>query len=147
MVVILTACLYGSYGDTNEACMGDKLSNALCIERKAAHAFLAEYDRNAVLIAGGKRVAVRKLGMDTGGYSRANLFSLRPGVFALIEMMGSYEIDPEKRTISELNFYVNPTREFVGAFDVDRSHIEGSTRGEWRFIPATERLEQPIGEL
>jgi hypothetical protein len=111
------------------------------IRRVHIHAFLAEYDRYLILNVNGKPVVEVQISTDTGGYSRANVFSTNLGSTLIVQdRMGRYEIDVESQKIKELdgNDCANPKdSNFIGAFDTDESK-------KWQFIPASKRKQMPM---
>jgi hypothetical protein len=105
------------------------------LERKRAHGGLAEYQRSASLLVGSQPVARVTLFVDTGGYSRTNLYRLSETRLLLRDAEASYVIDVVAKTITK-DESRRKAGAFLGSFDVDASR-------EWRFVPAAERPEMP----
>jgi hypothetical protein len=110
----------------------------IILERRAAHLFLAEYDRTLVLRANGKEILREEAAGDSGGYSRMNVYQISPTEFFL---SGDFSHDRFRltTTMPELKPVIleekPTTANFIGAFD-------GDEKKRWRFIPVSERLEQ-----
>lgn len=102
------------------------------VERAPMHKFLAEYYRAVSLESAGRRVRVA-LFIDSGGYSRTNLYALADDTYLLRDVEGEYAVDPVHGAITRLGSRDVRGR-FVGSFDIDSAHT-------WRFIPAVERSE------
>ena len=113
-------------------------NSSIQIRRVHIHAFLPEYDRFLSLKINDKTVAKLQIATDTGGYSRANVYSTKLSNIIVVEdLQGFYEIDLAKKQISELNSQPCKTPEeyiFIGSFDTDESK-------EWKFILASERKQ------
>lgn len=110
------------------------------IKRIHIHAFLAEYDRFLILTVGGKTIAELKISTDTGGYSRANIFSTKSdSIFVVQDRMGKYEININSRKIKEIenNCKNSKNSNFIGAFDTDESKM-------WQFISVSKRRRMPM---
>ncbi len=111
------------------------------IRRVHIHAFLAEYDRFLALKVDDKTAAELQIATDTGGYSRANVYSTNsPNIFIVEDLMGFYEVDTAKKQIIKLYSYPckNPEEYiFIGAFDTDDSK-------QWQFISALKRKQIKI---
>jgi hypothetical protein len=108
---------------------------AVVIERSPAHSFLAEYERRVELNVQGNKVAQSDLLMDTGGYSRANLYQISETVYLIRDADASYLVDTATQRIKR-DEVRRRQGAFLGSFDVDSSKT-------WRFIPAGERPELP----
>jgi hypothetical protein len=106
------------------------------VARTPAHAFLAEYDRRALVELHGTSPGHQQLFPDTGGYSRTNLYRLEARKALLRDADASYTIDLSTGRISKDAIRQEANGRFLGSFDADDSHI-------WRFIPASERGELP----
>jgi hypothetical protein len=108
------------------------------------HAFLAEYKRELLLLRGSEAVAREELFFDSGGYSRVNLYRLSPSQYRLTTIGNHfYDVDLTAEQILAVpgaDAPVSAAGSFVGAFD-------WSPRRNWRFVPAAEREEIPIGML
>ena len=107
----------------------------LVVERRPAHTFLAEYHRALVLLVDGPERARAPMAMDSGGYSRANLYRLQDGRLLVTDYDASYSVDTAAWSLNRA-----ATRrvegEFLGSFDEDDS-------GDWLFIRAEWRRELP----
>lgn len=114
-------------------------SMALTVERKAAHPFLAEYDRYLILLIDGIERQRIELSTDTGGYSRVNVFRINDNIYLLKDIYNIYELDLRQQALRK-----SPNHDlvgaFVGAFDDDGEKV-------WRFIPASDRAQVPTDEL
>jgi hypothetical protein len=110
-------------------------TTAIVVEREPLPGPLAEYQRAVTLERNGRAVARAALFMDTGGYSRANLYAMPSGAYRLRDADEAYTLDVARATIT-----LDSTRAlkgaFVGSFDEDST-------GVWRFIPSSERGELP----
>lgn len=114
-------------------------SMALTIERKAAHPFLAEYDRALILLDDGIERQRIDLSTDTGGYSRTNVFRKNDNIYLLKDFYGIYEFDLRSQALRK-SADRDSVGAFVGAFDADGEKV-------WRFIPASDRAQLPTDEL
>ena len=107
------------------------------VGRTPTHAFLAEYDRNLMIEVEGRLVS--RLAMfpdvDTGGYSRANLYRIDAQSVLLRDAGSSYTIDVVTGTVSK-DEKRRAAGTFLGSFDEDDART-------WRFIFAHERPERP----
>ena len=114
---------------------------AVEIKRVHIHAFLAEYDRFLTLKVGDKSAAELQIATDTGGYSRANVYSTNsPNIFIVEDLQGFYEIDIAKKQINKSHLYPCKTPGeyiFIGAFDTDESK-------KWQFIPGSKRKQMKV---
>lgn len=114
---------------------------AIEVKRTHIYAFLAEYDRFLTLKVDDESVAELQIATDTGGYSRANVYSTNsPNRFVVEDLQGFYEIDIAKKQISKSDLYPCKTPEeyiFIGAFDTDESK-------QWQFIPASKRKQMKV---
>lgn len=113
---------------------------AIEVSRVHIHAFLAEYDRFLSLKVNGKTAAELRIATDTGGYSRANVYSTNSdSIFVVEDLMGRYEVNIKNKQITKLeDICENPKDNiFIGAFDTDESK-------QWQFISALKRKQIPI---
>jgi hypothetical protein len=108
---------------------------AIVIERKPAHPVLAEYHRWARLDVSGKPATQVELFIDSGGYSRANLYRLSGTAMLLRDADASYLIDVAARIVTR-DTQRRKAGSFLGSFDIDASKT-------WRYISAEERAELP----
>jgi len=137
-VVLLIGLLFEScYRSTAERASYQVPDSDVCVvvQRTSAHSFLGEYVRSVHLDVAGESVSQHDLLLDTGGYSRTNLYRLGPTLFVLRDADASYLIDIVSRTLSQDDQRRKPET-FVGSFDVDSSNV-------WRFIPSSSRPELP----
>jgi predicted TIM-barrel fold metal-dependent hydrolase len=75
---------------------------SLVVEQKAAHPFLAEFERHLVLKRDGVKVASERLYTDSGSGSLANLYLLNSGGYRLIDMNGFwFDVDIDHSSIRE----------------------------------------------
>ena len=110
----------------------------IILERRAIHLFLAEYERTLVLRVGKNELFRKEVAVDTGGYSRMNVYRTSPNKYYLKGDLSfdRYFLDVAKQSFSDAGLDPKPMNAtFVGSFDRDEE------RG-WRFIPASERREQ-----
>jgi hypothetical protein len=108
----------------------------VAIELKPTHPFLAEYERTLILASRTKRQE-QKMFPDTGGYLRTNLYSLEGGRFLVKGFFDEWLVQTQPLQINESSQSMPPGGTFIGAFD-------DTGDGRWRFIPAAERIEQPL---
>ena len=106
----------------------------LSIDRRGAHAFLAEYHRDLVIRHGEVEQARLPMTTDTGGYSRANLYRLSSGGLLVADFQDSYVVDLRAKTL-RADGAQRREGQFLGSFDEDESE-------RWRFIPSSERAER-----
>ena len=110
----------------------------IILERRAIHLFLAEYERTLILNLDGKEVLRRAIAIDTGGYSRINVYQISPTEYFLSGDLShdKYELNITQRKLNSAMSTEKPSStKFIGAFDVDEKR-------NWRFISADERIEQ-----
>src|SRR5262245_38428268 len=133
-VVLLVSMLVACSPNAEEAVFElPKSDRSVVIERQPVHRFFAEYSRNAILRIGSRVVAETPLFLDTGGYSRVNVYRIDESTFLLRDAEASYSVGNKSTTISR-DQERRKLGTFVGSFDLDSS-------GKWRFIPAQERAE------
>jgi len=106
------------------------------VARDSVHAFLAEYERRALVELDGISSGHQQLFPDTGGDSRTNLYQLDARKVLLRDADASYTIDLSSGRITKDAIRQKANGRFLGSFDTDDSHT-------WRFIPASERRELP----
>lgn len=109
----------------------------IVLERRAAHLFLAEYDRELVFLIGDREIARRTAAADSGGYSRMKVFQISPSSYFLCGEMSydAHVLDAWGRSIRDAGDeekLLNAT--YVGVFDKDE-------KKSWRFLSANERAE------
>lgn len=110
----------------------------IVLDRRAIHFFLAEYERTLLVRVGGKEVVRKNVAVDTGGYSRMNIYVTSPAEYFLSGDLSfdRYFLDIAKVSFGEAGLNTKPLNaKFIGAFDRDEEI-------GWRFIPVSERGEQ-----
>jgi hypothetical protein len=112
-------------------------TESLAIERFVAHAFLAEYHRDLVLHRGGVELSRIGMTIDTGGYSRANIYPLATNTLLVSDYDCDYVVDITTGVVRVADGRL-PGDEYLGSFDEDSSRA-------WRFIPSSERGEVAVG--
>ena len=108
-------------------------SISIAVELVNTHAFLAEYDRFAVLVENGREVLRKKLFPDTGGYASSNLYRCGPNRYVLKGYFDTWVLDLDARTITEGKCEA-PKPEYIGIF-------EGGGSTPWKFHSSSERKE------
>lgn len=107
---------------------------SIAIEIVCTHAFLAEYDRFAILLEDGKEILRKKLFPDTGGYASTNLYRCSPHNYVLDGYFDTWVVNLDTKTITEGNLEF-PKTEYIGIFE--------STASEpWQFFPSSKRKEK-----
>lgn len=131
--------IFGKASYSSEAAFQiPKTEAEIILERRAIHLFLAEYERTLILRAAEKEVLRQEVAVDSGGYSRMNLYEISPTEYFL---SGDFSEDRYELNVArgEINKAVlenkSSTAKFIGAFDRDEKRV-------WRFISASERPEQ-----
>jgi hypothetical protein len=136
IVVIFMSMLIACSRPVEEAVFQlPKSDRSVVIKRRRAHATLPEYSRNVILRVGAREVAETPLFLDSGGYSRVNVYQIDESTFLFRDAEASYSVGGESTSISR-DEKRRKLGTFVGSFDVDAS-------GKWRFIPSVERGELP----
>jgi hypothetical protein len=113
---------------------GTKLE--LGLDRRCIHIFLAEYERTLVLRNAGRELLRQVIAVDTGGYTRMNVYRISSSVYYLQGLLGNdtYFLDIATPSVTGNAEWKRPVdAEFLGAFDRDEKG--------WRFIAASERPE------
>ena len=108
-------------------------SISIGIELISTHAFLAEYNRFAVLVENGREIIRTKLFPDSGGYASSNLYRCGPNRYMLKGYFDTWILDLATKTITEGKCEV-PKAEYIGIF-------EGGGSRPWKFYSASERKE------
>jgi len=108
-------------------------SISIVVELVSTHAFLAEYDRFAVLVQNGREVLRKKLFPDSGGYASSNLYRCGPNKYMLKGYFDTWLLNLDSRTIIEGKCEASRP-EYVGVF-------EGGGSRPWRFYSSSERQE------
>jgi hypothetical protein len=116
-----------------------KIDDVLSISLKLyrSHPFLAEYDRELVLLKNGKEIIKQELFPDTGGYNSTNLYRCNGNKYLVKGYFDSWLVDVNGSSIIEEECK-NGKKEFIGAFHDVESRL-------WRFFPANERKEEILG--
>ena len=110
----------------------------IVLERRGIHYFLAEYERTLALRLKKQEILREDVAVDTGGYSRMNMFQVSLSEYFLCGDMSfdRYFLNVEEASLTDASLNAKPTKaKFVGVFDRDEKRV-------WRFIPAYERGEQ-----
>jgi hypothetical protein len=110
----------------------------IVVERRAAHLFLAEYDRELIFRIGDREFARKTAAADSGGYCRMKVFRISPTHYFLCGELSkdAYIVDVSGRSIrnaSDKDRFSEAT--YIGVFDNDEN-------GPWQFIAANHRAEQ-----
>jgi hypothetical protein len=79
----------------------------------------------------------QRMFVDTGGYTRTNLYSMSDGNFLVKGFFDAWLIYAKALEIKEIDNTNNPRAHFIGAFDWTNDR-------EWPFIPVSERAEQTL---
>lgn len=109
----------------------------IVLDRRCIHLFLAEYERTLIVRIGTGEMLRRPVAVDTGGYSRMNVYQVSPTDFFLQGELSfdRYLLETSAAALTDAVLKEKPVESrFVGAFDRDENG--------WRFIPAHEREEQ-----
>ena len=106
---------------------------SIAIELVNIHAFLAEYDRFAVLVEDGKEILRKKLFPDSGGYASSNLYRCGAKKYILKGYFDTWVVDLDARTIAEGKCEMAKP-EYIGIF-------EGGASASWQFRSSSERKE------
>ncbi len=110
----------------------------IVLERRQAHLFLAEYDRELVLRIGEQEIARKAAAGDTGGYCKMKVFRIAPTRYFLCGQLShdAHIVDVAERSIRD------PGDEdrlsgatYIGVFDNDKAE-------PWRFISDDQRAER-----
>jgi hypothetical protein len=109
----------------------------LSVELKPIHRFLAEFERKLVLSGSKQQRIEQPMFVDSGGYTRTNLYAMPDGSFLVKGFFDGWLIQTKPVKIVEVEEAANLRATFLGAFD-------WTSDREWRFIPAAERAEQTL---
>jgi hypothetical protein len=109
----------------------------LSVELKPKHRFLAEFERKLVLSGSKQQRIEQPMFVDSGGYTRANLYSMSDDSLLVKGFFDSWLIHTKPVKIVEVEEAGNLRATFLGAFD-------WTSDREWRFIPVAERAEQTL---
>jgi hypothetical protein len=132
-VVLLTGCTQRTVRSARfvDSPSGVQLEYTL----KAAHAYLAEYDR-ALHVTFDHNHIDFPLEKDTGGYLLMNIHRLPDRRLLLVDGLAHIVIDPQRETVEEVITPANASgAEYVGCFDWPQGGVFG-------FIPAVDRPEK-----
>lgn len=102
-----------------------------------SHLFLREYRRSLVLREDGVSDQRIEMEMDTGGYSRSQLYQLPDGRFVILGFSDSAYIDPARHTLGTGACGTRDQLKYLGAFDFTADR-------EWKFIPADQSPEKRL---
>jgi hypothetical protein len=81
-----------------------------------------------------------EMDLDSGGAQHVKVYRVGSGLLFMRDRFGAYEVDLGGR-MTRLGRAPTPSEAvFLGAFDKDADGL----LGDWRFIAAAERREQPI---
>ena len=109
----------------------------LRVELKPTHPFLAEYDRTLTVNRGNSEVR-QELFQDTGGYGRLNIYILSPEVVIVSGPFEELLVNVGTLKIEKLTKPLQIKGTYLAAF-------AKAPEGTWRFIPAAEAGEIPVG--
>jgi hypothetical protein len=107
---------------------------SISLELFHMHPFLAEYERELVLLQDGKELKRKRLFPDTGGYTETNLYKCSNSQYLVKGYFDSWIVNIDNSSIIEGRCEKEQPM-FIGAF-----HGAGSK--PWIFSPASERDEQ-----
>ena len=110
------------------------------VERRTAHAFLAEYHRALVILDGGKEVGRVPMSKDTGGRGLVRVDRMAPNQIRLVDDSDVYGVDLKAMRVARHSGRAGLSGgELLGSFD------ETDAPGrQFRFIAVT---EQPLPRL
>ncbi len=108
----------------------------IAVELVSIHAFLAEYDRFAILVVNGKEVIRKKLFPDSGGYASSNLYRCSPTTYMLQGYFDTWIVDTNVKTITE-GKCESSNLEYIGVY-------EGGGSRPWKFYSSSERQEMKL---
>jgi hypothetical protein len=109
---------------------------SIAMEIVCTHAFLAEYDRFAVLLENGKEIFRKKLDSDSGGYASTNLYRCATHSYVLDGYFDTWVVNLDSKTITEGNPEF-PKTEYIGIFELINSE-------PWQFYPSSKRKEKQL---
>lgn len=110
----------------------------IVVERRAAHLFLAEYDRELIFRIGDREFARKTAAADSGGYCKMKVYQISPTHYFLCGEMGSdaYILDAPGGSIRNASDEERFSRtSYIGVFDKDED-------GPWRFIAASQQADE-----
>ena len=109
----------------------------LSVELKPIHRLLSEFERKLVLSGSNQQRIEQRMFVDSGGYTRTNLYSTQDGNFLLKGFFDGWLVRARSVEIAEIENATKLRANFLGAFD-------WTSDREWRFIPAADRAEQTL---
>ncbi len=120
----------------------------LRLDLKQVNPPLAEYERSLVVVRAGAPLQRVDLGVDIGGYTLVNLYTLPSGEYLLTHDLNPFQrVNPASGVVNPVWWGLPPyeTRRppdalFIGAFDFSDDHV-------YRFLPASQRAEREVGQL
>ena len=127
----------GSTYSARAVCQIPNSAISIILERRNIHLFLAEYERTLVLDIDGKEVLRHEVAIDTGGYSRMNVFRISEDEYLLVGQLSfdRYLLNVSTKALHRLREGSQfDSGRFVGSFDRDEKG--------WRFISVSERSIQ-----
>lgn len=110
----------------------------IVLERRAAHLFLAEYDRELVFRIGDREFVRKTAAGDSGGYCKMKVYRISPAHYFLCGELSfdAYILDAPGRSIRDVGFEERISGTiYIGVFDKDEN-------GSWRFIAANQRTKE-----
>jgi hypothetical protein len=110
----------------------------IVLERRAAHLFLAEYDRELVFRIGDREFTRKTAAADSGGYCKMKVYRISSAHYLLCGEMSfdAYILDAPGRSIRNADDRERfPSATYIGVFDKDE-------KGPWRFIAADQRADE-----
>ena len=110
---------------------------SLWVEVKPSHPYLAEYNRTLVVTRGATEVR-QPLFPDTGGYVRLNIYLHNPQAAMVKVPFEELLVHLDPLRFEKLTKPMPVTGKYLAALARDPS-------GKWRFIPAAEANEVPVG--
>jgi len=106
---------------------------SIAVELVSTHAFLAEYDRFAVLLENGREVRRAKLFPDSGGYASSNLYRCGANKYLLKGYFDAWILDFDTKTLTEGKCETSKL-EYIGIF-------EGGGSKPWKYYSSEQRRE------
>lgn len=111
-------------------------NTSISLELFHIHPFLAEYDRDLVVLLKGRAPIRHRLFPDTGGYTATNLYKCGDSQYLIKGYFDSWIVNIHDPSIKEGECDGKELK-YIGGF-----HGAGSK--PWVFSPASEREEQPL---
>lgn len=135
IIMVSVACLNVSINNRWKIPNGDL---SIKIERTPPSKAGLPFKREMTLDENYQTKTKIKMTDEQGDYSRVNIYKASDKIYFLKDNWQSYELNTEAKTLQKTNQQANG--EYVGAFDLNEN-------GGWRYIPADERKEVPLGEI